>query len=141
MKKSAFYITAAIVLVSAAILIPRLLHSAKTETAGHQLSKTTAAFDKTILDVGDVKQFSPIHGCYILRNTGGNGLLIENIKTNCFCTTAFFDKGLIKAKDSTLVTIRYDSTRIGIFQSSGIVTSNGTAEPVLLILRGNVMAQ
>jgi hypothetical protein len=86
----------------------------------------------------------PAHKEYSLalrRQPGkGSGLLIENIKTNCYCTTSFFDKGIIKARDSTVVIIRYDSTRTGIFQSTGIVTSNGSTEPILLILRGNVIA-
>ena len=141
MNKRIYPLATMIVLATGASLLPWLLQSCKMEPKGNPLAKTTAAFDKTVLDLGDVKQFSPIFGRYTLRNTGESGLLIENIKTNCYCTTSVFDQRVIKAKDSTVVTIRYDSTRIGIFQSTGIVTSNGTSEPVLLVLRGNVIAR
>ncbi len=141
MSRKPYYVAAIFILTAAVIIfiwvMPRL--SSPAETKGHPLAKTAAVFDMTTVDLGDVKQFSPIFGRYIFRNTGGGGLLIENIMTNCNCTTASFDKGVIKPKDSTVVTIRYDSTRAGIFQSTGIVASNGSAEPILLILRGNVM--
>lgn len=147
MNKNTYYFASGIILAAVvailAYIAPRRPSPAETsspaKTTDHPLEKTAAFFDKTIIDLGDVKQFSPIFGNYTLRNTGSSGLLIENTMTNCTCTTAFFDKRVIKPKDSTVVTIRYDSTRTGIFQSTGIVTSNGSAEPILLILRGNVM--
>jgi len=139
MRNSFYIIGIAVIVLFAIMALLRWKGRETKEPEGRPLAKTIAKFDRTILDLGDVKQYSSIHGSYVLRNIGEKGLLIESVRTNCSCTSSAFSKGLIKAKDSTIVTIGYDSTRLGVFQSTGVVTSNGSEEPVVLILRGNVM--
>ena len=101
--------------------------------------KTSLKVDTTVIDVGDIKVNSSIRGRYTLHNIGKENLVVESVLTNCYCTKAEYSSKPIPPESFTVVTLKYDSTRLGIFQSTGIVASNSRPDHTLLVLRGNVI--
>lgn len=103
-------------------------------------TKTTVKVNTTLIDLGSIPLNSSISGKYVFHNLGKKGFEIESITTNCSCTQSEFSKNIIKPNDSTTIVLKYDSTRLGMFQSTGIVVSRSFAKPILLVLQGNVVS-
>lgn len=101
--------------------------------------KTTVKIDTTLIDLGNVKVNRTMRGKYVIQNTGQEQLVVDNIVTNCTCTTAEYSGEPVKPGNFTTVVLKYDSTRVGPFQSTGILVSNSEPANTVLILRGNVV--
>lgn len=71
-------------------------------------------------------------------NTGKQDLLITNVTTSCGCTTPQWPKQPIKSKEKGIITVRYDSSRIGSFSKTITVKANAENSPVVLSIRGVV---
>jgi signal peptidase I len=138
-KNILFYGGAALIMIVVIGFVYRKPKDAKYKNSKIDKVQTNIKVDTAFIDLGDVKQYSPIHGKYVLHNNGNSDFRVENIMTNCFCTQSEYSKSPVKPKDSTLIVLKYDSTRAGTFQSTGIVFSSAIPKPVLLVLRGNVI--
>ncbi len=71
-------------------------------------------------------------------NTGKADLVITNVSTSCGCTTPQWTRQPIKSKEKGVITVKYDSSRIGQFSKTITVYSNASNSPVVLQIRGNV---
>jgi hypothetical protein len=139
MKNLIFYAVIAIALMLAIGVLYRKPNVLKYDKQRNMLLKTKVHIDTNMIDLGDLPLKSSIRGKYIIHNMGEEDFAIDGIMTNCSCTKAEYSKDVIKPKGSTTILLKYDSTRLGVFQSTGIVSSNATTGPVLLVLRGNVI--
>jgi hypothetical protein len=99
---------------------------------------TTVRFSTKFLDVGEKKLDSPVRGAFLVYNTGSNKLYIQDVLPDCHCTVASYSTAAIPPGDSTVVTLKYDSTRLGPFQSSAQISTNSNPSPTLVIFRGTV---
>lgn len=94
---------------------------------------------KTIIDVGDRVLNTPAVGRFVIYNTGEKDLYIESVYPDCHCTIGEYSKQPVKPKDSSIIFLRYDSSRSGIYQSSAQIQTNSDQTPLLLVLRGNMI--
>lgn len=101
--------------------------------------KTVIAVTSKLIDIGNHQRFSSIKGRYTIINKGSNDLYIQNVHPDCHCTVGEYSRQAVKPNDSSIIYLRYDSTILGYFQSSALVTSNSDQTPLLLVLRGKVV--
>ena len=113
----------------------------KTEAINQNLTHVLQVkFDTLLIDVGTRKENSIVEGAFIVHNNGSNNITIDNVSPDCHCTASQFKSTPIYPHDSAVIVLKYNSTNIGPFQSSAIVSFGlfGTDSTDLLILRGNV---
>ncbi|MFN0032370.1 MAG: DUF1573 domain-containing protein [Flavobacteriales bacterium] len=76
---------------------------------------------------------------FIVTNTGSEPLIISECKKSCGCTTPTCPNTPIMPGESTTITLKYDTSRVGPFSKSVTVTSNAVNEPVkVLHIKGTV---
>lgn len=100
---------------------------------------TSYMVSSKLIDVGEVKQRSKIEARFTVYNTGSKQLLISKVAPDCHCTVADAEKAVVAPNDSAVIILRYDSTRLGPFQSSALITLNAKSSPALIVMRGNVI--
>jgi hypothetical protein len=103
-------------------------------------SLTTVRFSDSLIDVGTNKYKVPVKANFVVYNTGTNDLYISSVVPDCHCTVASFSKDPIHPVDSSIITLKYDASNLGPFQSSAMVTTNSATPTTLLIFRG-IIAQ
>lgn len=99
---------------------------------------TTIRFSKILNDVGERKLHSVVEASFIIYNTGINDLFIQKVEPDCHCTVASFSTKPIQPDDSSVITLKYDASQPGVFQSSAVVTTNCSEPNTLLIFRGSI---
>jgi hypothetical protein len=137
--KYILFILAAITFTFSAI---RFYGKKGTATLDHQaqaeLKPTTAKLYNSLIDVGAKKLHSVVDAKFVMYNTGHNDLYIENVLPDCHCTAADFSTKAIAPDDSTVITLKYNASQPGVFQTSAVVTTNSIEPNTLLIFRGLV---
>lgn len=110
---------------------------------GNKTGRATTTFSlaKEIVDLGDVPQNIPASGVFIIKNTGKHELVIRSVTPDCHCTVADWDKTPVPPGQETYIKTSYDSKAPGIFQKLVKVNANVEDSPIVLVLRGNVVAQ
>jgi hypothetical protein len=90
-------------------------------------------FEKIEHDFGTLKQDSPCEVNFKLTNTGKAPLILAEAKPSCGCTTPTFPKEPIAPGKSEVITVKYDSHRVGPFDKTVTVTSNAISTPETVI--------
>jgi hypothetical protein len=73
-------------------------------------------------------------------NNGTEPLILNNVQSSCGCTIPKWPREPIAPGTSAAIDVRYDTKRIGAFNKSITVTSNGSENPIVLKIKGNVLA-
>jgi hypothetical protein len=134
-----FFVLAAILFTFSAVRFYRKRAAATAEQQAHADHKpTTVKLYKSLIDVGQKKVHAVVDAKFVLYNTGKNDLYIENVLPDCHCTAADFSTKAILPNDSTVITLKYNASQPGVFQSSAVVTTNSIEPNILLIFRGSV---
>src|SRR4030067_3357442 len=94
-------------------------------------------------DFGDIVQGEKVQHNFIVTNTGGDALIITNVRASCGCTAALPDKKELAPGESTNIKVEFNSTgRIGKQDKIVYVTSNDKENPeIQLKFTGNVVKQ
>lgn len=71
-------------------------------------------------------------------NDGSEPLILSNVRASCGCTTPNWTKEPIFAGKKSKITVKYDTQRIGSFNKSITVYSNGGETPIILRIKGTV---
>ena len=74
---------------------------------------------------------------FLLKNSGDNPLVIQDVTTSCSCTTATFTKDPIAAGEETEVLVTYQAEQPESFYREINVFCNTEDSPVLLEIKGN----
>jgi len=75
-----------------------------------------------------------------VKNVGDAPLVIQNITASCGCTTPDWTRSPIPPKGEGVITAIYDpANRPGIFNKTLMVYSNSKPEPVVLVIKGEVI--
>ena len=61
---------------------------------------------------------------FLIVNSGNEPLIISNTKTSCGCDVASWPKEPIMPNDTSIITYKYDSNRVGPFKKSMTISSN-----------------
>lgn len=98
-------------------------------------------FKITEYDYGTIEQGSDGRCEFIFTNTGTDALILSNVSSTCGCTVPSWPKEPIKAGESSTIVVVYNTSRQGAINKSVNVSSNATANPVVLRIKGTVIAK
>ncbi|MDP1764016.1 MAG: DUF1573 domain-containing protein [Sediminibacterium sp.] len=116
-----------------------ILHKKKNASINRDERITKIHISKTVIDIGDRIINSSAAGKFVIYNDGQNDLTIKSVEPDCHCTVGEYSKHLIKPKDSAIISLKYDSSILGDFQSSAFVKTNSDQSPLLIVLRGRII--
>ncbi|MEO5645351.1 MAG: DUF1573 domain-containing protein [Bacteroidia bacterium] len=118
---------------------------AATTTATTTTAQTPAAdpgykFDKTTNDYGTLKKGGEPNCEFRLTNTSKEMLVISEAHGSCGCTVPTYPKEPIKPGQTVIITVHYDTNRIGPFEKQVTMTFQGKDTPAVLHIKGIVEA-
>lgn len=105
-------------------------------------AQTTPAieFVETTHDFGDVKQNAKTETVFKFKNVSKDTLRLTNVKPGCSCTTPKWTQDIIQPGGTGEITAGYNSSRAGAFNKNITVQHSGGPEPIMLFIKGNVIA-
>ncbi len=110
--------------------------TAPAATGGPQIT-----VDKDVHDYGTIKQGGNGACEFKLTNTGNEPLIISRAKGSCGCTVPEWPKEPIMPGTSAIMTVRYDTKRVGPINKSVTITSNATNNASMVVrIKGKVIA-
>lgn len=97
------------------------------------------SLNKDVHDYGDI----PYNGngtCeFKVTNIGNAPLILSSCQGSCGCTVPKCDPNPILPGESSIITVKYDTTRSGAISKSVTINSNAVNEPVKIVtIKGNV---
>jgi hypothetical protein len=97
--------------------------------------------DKEVHDYGTIAQGANGTCEFNVTNTGDAPLIINNCKGSCGCTVPKCDTKPVAPGQSTVITVRYDTKRVGPINKSVTITSNAANSPTKVVrIKGTVEA-
>lgn len=103
-------------------------------------AQASIEFEKTVHDFGNMKQHGDASTEFVFKNTGTEPLIISNAKGSCGCTVPQWPREPIQPGETAAIKVKYDSKRLGPINKSVTITSNGSDEPKILRIKGNIEA-
>ena len=98
-------------------------------------------FEQETIDYGKIIKGSEGERTFVFTNVGDAPLIIQSIKSSCGCTVPKCDKDPIMPGTTSIISVRYDTKRIGPINKSVTITSNAVNEPTKVIrIKGKVEA-
>ena len=96
--------------------------------------------DKEVHDYGTIKQGANGTSEFTIKNTGNAPLIVSRAKGSCGCTVPEWPKEPIMPGESAVMTVKYDTKRIGAINKSVTISSNATnAETKVVRIKGTVI--
>ena len=97
-------------------------------------------FETEVIDYGTIAQNADGVREFKFKNTGSEPLIISNAKGSCGCTVPEWPKQPILPGESAVMTVKYDTKRVGPINKSVTITSNAANEPTKVIrIKGKVL--
>jgi len=100
-----------------------------------------AKFDKTVHDFGDIIQNSPGTASFILTNDGNEPLVISSATASCGCTNLSWSRDPVLPGKSVTISATYNAAAPGAFMKTVTVKTNAGDQPVILQIKGKVVAK
>lgn len=99
------------------------------------------SFEKTTHDFGKINESDGrVTTVFTFKNEGMIPLVLTNVKASCGCTSPNWTKEPVEPGQTGNITVTYNpSGRPGRFQKSITITSNASAEPVRIYIKGEVI--
>lgn len=95
--------------------------------------------DKEVHDYGTIAQGANGTCEFTVSNTGDQPLIITNCKGSCGCTVPKCDTAPIMPGGKTVITVKYDTKRVGPINKSVTISSNATNTPEKIVrIKGSV---
>lgn len=95
-------------------------------------------FEAMEVDYGTIEQGADPYRVFTFTNTGDAPLIITNAKGSCGCTVPEVPQGAIAPGKTAEIKVRYDTKRVGPFTKRVTLTTNASAEPIVLTIKGKV---
>ena len=97
--------------------------------------------DKEVHDYGTIQQGGDGACEFLVTNEGTSALTITRCKGSCGCTVPKCEKAPINPGETSTISVKYDTKRVGPINKSVTITSNATNEPTKVIrIKGTVEA-
>ena len=100
-----------------------------------------AKWDKIVNDFGEIEQGTPKEAQFKLTNEGKEPLLIQTAKAGCGCTNLKYSQEPVLPGKFTIIAATYNAAAMGQFNKSITVTTNADPNPVMLSIKGTVIAK
>ena len=105
-----------------------------------EVNEAIITFDAETMDYGTIMQNSNGKRTFTFTNNGSAPLIISDVKSSCGCTVPSFSKTPIAPNTTGVITVNYDTKKVGTFSKTITVTSNATEVTTILKVKGNVVA-
>lgn len=108
-----------------------------------QQREAIASFENEIHNFGKIKEDGGLAVYkFEFQNMGAQPLIIKNVQASCGCTTPSYSKEPVNPGSNGYITVSFNpSGRVGIFEKSITVTTNGNPEIINLKIKGEVLAK
>jgi hypothetical protein len=100
-----------------------------------------ARYDKTVHEFADLTQGVPGTASFTLTNDGKEPLIINTANASCGCTNLAYGKDPILPGKSTTISATYNAAAVGPFTKTITVRTNASDQPVVLQIKGKVVAK
>ena len=97
-------------------------------------------FESLVIDYGTINQNSDGVRAFKFTNVGKSPIVITKVKGSCGCTVPTKPKGPIMPGESAEIGVKYATDRVGAFSKTVTVTSNASKVPIVLKIKGKVLA-
>jgi uncharacterized cupredoxin-like copper-binding protein len=106
-----------------------------------QLLQPKLVLQQDSFNFGDIKQGETVSHTFVLSNSGGDLLKINNIQASCGCTAASPEKNELAPGESTNLTVKFNSTgRQGMQKKTVKIFTNDPQTPEMTItIQGNIL--
>jgi hypothetical protein len=100
-----------------------------------------AKWDRTTADFGEIEQNIPKEAEFKLTNAGKEPLLIQTARAGCGCTNLKYSQEPVLPGKFTIISATYNAAAPGAFMKNITVTTNADPNPVVLYIKGTVVAK
>lgn len=95
--------------------------------------------DKEVHDYGTIQKNADGTCEFTVTNVGTEPLVIEKCKGSCGCTVPKCDKAPVLPGATSIISVKYDTKRVGPINKSVTITSNAVNEPTKMVrIKGRV---
>lgn len=101
-------------------------------------SKGVMTFTSEVIDYSKIVQNSNGVRVFSFTNTGNAPIVISKIKTSCGCTVPSYKKTAVLPSETSDISVKYATDRVGAFSKSITVFSNAKEERKVLKVKGIV---
>ncbi len=97
------------------------------------------SFNKLVHDYGTIYQYSDGKCEFKYTNTGKEPLVLTTVRSSCGCTVPKWDRKPLLPGKSTVIQVKYATSRLGMINKTITVYSNAKTSPVVLRIKGKVI--
>jgi hypothetical protein len=95
-------------------------------------------FESEVIDYGTIEYNSSGDREFKFKNTGKEPLIIQSATGSCGCTVPTPPKDPVKPGETAVIKVHYDTKRVGNFEKTVTVVSNGKTPSKVLKIKGVV---
>ena len=103
---------------------------------GQAANSTSVSVNQTVLDFGSFPQSEKQEKSFVLTNTGGGLLVIQDIVTSCGCTKVEYSKEPVRSGGTLEVKVIYEAEKAEHFNKTVTVYCNAESSPLRLTVKG-----
>ncbi|GAA0748990.1 DUF1573 domain-containing protein [Gaetbulibacter jejuensis] len=96
-------------------------------------------FETEEIDYGTIAQHADGERTFKFTNTGEAPIVISNVKTSCGCTVPEYSRTPILPGETSEITVKYATNRLGVFKKTITVMSNADQPTKVLKIKGEVL--
>jgi len=123
-----------------ALVFSAMAQDAKPEKT-KKVKEPEITFETLVHDYGNIQQGDNGTCEFVFKNTGKAELVLTNCRASCGCTVPTWPKDPIAPGKKAVITVKYNTNRIGAINKSITVESNAVNNRVILNIKGNVSAK
>jgi len=97
-------------------------------------------FTKLEHDYGTINKNDNGNCEFTFKNSGKEPIIITDVRSSCGCTVPAWTKEPVMPGKTGSIKVRYATDRIGVIDKQITVISNAANSPVVLKIKGNVLA-
>ena len=115
---------------------------AQTQTAApaEKKQESPLVWKTMVIERKDIPYDSKEPFIFEFKNTGKENAMVTNVATSCGCTKAEQPTEPVAKGKSSRIVVNYDTKRVGNFTKTITVTTNVSPDPIILTIKGNVLA-
>ncbi|MFN5416051.1 MAG: DUF1573 domain-containing protein [Flavobacteriia bacterium] len=110
----------------------------KKATKAKKPKKEAVAFKTLVIERNGIVYGADETFTFEFKNNGKTPIIVTNVGTSCGCTTAQKPEEPIKPGKTGVISVKYDTKRVGNFTKDINVTTNAAPEPIKLQIKGSV---
>ena len=115
------------------------IEEAKQEQNKETFSNSTIDFESKVVDYGTIEHNADGKREFVFTNNGTEPLIIKNAKGSCGCTVPTWPREPIMPGETSKISVKYATNRVGKFTKTITLTTNASKKPAILTIKGEVL--